>query len=72
MLGLVSDEYGEEAPTPTPSAENGVVRRQRHGAERRSRMANKVAATEARTNIVQRYRWPNGLCLTVPPETRPI
>jgi hypothetical protein len=27
---LLSDEYGEEAPAPTPSAENGVARRWRH------------------------------------------
>jgi hypothetical protein len=26
VLGLVSDKYGEEAPTPTPCAENGVAR----------------------------------------------
>jgi hypothetical protein len=27
VLGLVSDEYGEEAHAPMPSAENGVTRR---------------------------------------------
>jgi hypothetical protein len=60
---MVSDEYGEEASTPT--AENGVARRWRHeGREKRSRMANEVVATEARTIIiVRRYRWPNGSCL---------
>jgi hypothetical protein len=61
VSGLVSDEYREEAPAPTPSAENGVARRQRHeGREKRSRMANEVAATEASTIIiVRRYTWPN-------------
>jgi hypothetical protein len=54
----VSDEYGEEAPAPTSSAENGVVQRRRHeGREKRSRMENEVATTEARTIIiVRRYR----------------
>jgi hypothetical protein len=58
VSGLVLDEYGEEAPAPTFSAENGVARRQRHeGREKRSMMTNEVAATEARTIIiVQRYR----------------
>jgi hypothetical protein len=28
--GLVSDEYGEEAPAPTPFAKNRVARRWRH------------------------------------------
>jgi hypothetical protein len=57
-VGLVSDEYGEEAPAPMPSAENGVARRWRNkGREKRSRMANEVVATEARTIIiVRRYR----------------
>jgi hypothetical protein len=65
VSGLVSDEYREEAPAPTPSAENGVARRWRHeGREKRSRMANEVVATEAMTIIiVWRYRWPNGSCL---------
>jgi hypothetical protein len=46
-VGLVSGEYGEEAPAPMPSAENGVARRWRHeGREKRSRMANEVVATE--------------------------
>jgi hypothetical protein len=46
VSGLVSDEY-EEAPAPTPSAENGVARRCRHeGREKRSRMASEVVATE--------------------------
>jgi hypothetical protein len=35
VSGLVSDEYGEESPAPTPSAENGVVRRWRHEGERK-------------------------------------
>jgi hypothetical protein len=41
-----------------PSTENGVVRRRRHeGREKRSRMANEVATTKARTIIiVWRYR----------------
>ncbi|PWZ34508.1 hypothetical protein Zm00014a_017384 [Zea mays] len=53
VSGLVSDEYGEEAPAPTPSAENGVVRRWRHeGREKRSRIANEAVATEARTIII--------------------
>jgi hypothetical protein len=64
----VSDEYGEEAPTPTPSAENGVVRRRRRrheGREKRSRMTNEVAATKTRIIIiVLRYRWLNGPYLT--------
>ena len=74
MSGLVSDEYGEEAPAPTPSAENGVVQRRRYeGREKRSRMANEVATTEARTIIiVRRYRWPNESCLVVHPRARPI
>jgi hypothetical protein len=57
----VSDEYGEEAHAPTPSAENGVARRWRYeGREKRSSMTNKVVATEVRTIIiVWRYRWPN-------------
>jgi hypothetical protein len=43
---LMSDEYGEEAPAPTPSAKNGVVQRQRHeGREKISMMANEVATT---------------------------
>jgi hypothetical protein len=74
MSGLVSDEYGEKAPAPTPSTENEVARRWRHeGREKRSRLANKVMATEARTIIiVRRYRWPNGPCLAGRPEARPI
>jgi hypothetical protein len=41
--------------------------------EKRSRMANEVAATEARTIIiVWRYRWPYGSCLVGRPEARPI
>jgi hypothetical protein len=58
VSGLVSNEYEEEAPTPTPSAENVVARRWRHeGREKKSRMANEVVATEARTIIiVRRYR----------------
>jgi hypothetical protein len=44
LSGLVSDEYGKEAPASTPSAENGVTWRWRHeGREKRSRMANEVA-----------------------------
>jgi hypothetical protein len=71
VSGLVSDEYGEEAPAPTPSAENRVAQRWRHeGREKRSRMANEVVATEARTIIIVRmYRWSNGSCLA--PEARP-
>jgi hypothetical protein len=51
-----------------------VARRWRHeGREKRSRLANKVMATEARTIIiVRRYRWPNGPCLAGRPEARPI
>jgi hypothetical protein len=58
VLGLVLDEYGEEAPAPTPSAEDGVAWRRRHeGREKRSRMANEVATTEVRTIIIMpRYR----------------
>jgi hypothetical protein len=58
VSGLVSDEYREEAPAPTPSAENGVVRRWRHeGREKRSRMVNEVLATEARIIIIlRRYK----------------
>jgi hypothetical protein len=41
--------------------------------EKRSRMANEVVATEARTiTIVQRYRWSNELCLASRFEARPI
>ena len=67
MSGLVSDEYGEKASAPTPSAENEVVQRWRHeGREKRSGMANEVMATEARTIIiVRRYRWPDGPCQRV-------
>jgi hypothetical protein len=73
-VGLVSDEYGEETPAPTPSAENGVTQRRSHEVrEKRSRMTNEVPATEARTTIIMwRYRWPNGLCLVGRPGTRPI
>jgi hypothetical protein len=47
------DEY-EEAHAPTPSPENGVARRWRHeGREKRSRMTNKVVATEAMTIIIE-------------------
>jgi hypothetical protein len=57
-VGLVSDEYGEEAPAPTPSTEKGVAQRRRHERrEKRSMMANEVATTEARTIIiVRKYR----------------
>jgi hypothetical protein len=52
-LGLVSDEYGEETPAPTPSAKDGVARRQRHERrEKRSKMMNEVAATKTRTIII--------------------
>jgi hypothetical protein len=52
MSGLVSDEYRDEAYAPMPSAENGVARRQRHeGREKRSRMANEVAAIEAMQSL---------------------
>jgi hypothetical protein len=66
VSGLASNEYEEETPAPTPSAENRVVRRWRHeGREKRRRMVNKVVATETRIIIiVRRYRWPNELCLT--------
>jgi hypothetical protein len=66
--------WGGGAYSPTPSAENGVARRRRHEVrEKRSRMTNEVAATEARTIIiVRRYRWPNGSCLTGRAEARPI
>jgi hypothetical protein len=74
MSGLVSDEYGEDALAPTPSAKNGVARRRRHeGREKRSMMANEVVATEARIIIIVRsYRWPHGLCLAGQPGARPI
>jgi hypothetical protein len=43
------------------------------GREKRSRMANEVAATETRTIIiVWRYRLPNGSCLAGMSETRSI
>jgi hypothetical protein len=52
MLGLVSDEYVEEAPAPTPSPENRVAWRWRHeGREKRRRIANEVAATKARRSL---------------------
>jgi hypothetical protein len=52
-VGMVSDEYREEAHAPMPSAENGVARRWRHeGREKRSRMENEVVATEAGTIII--------------------
>jgi hypothetical protein len=56
--GLVSDEYGEEAPTPTPSVENGAAQRWRYDErEKRSRMTNEVVTTESRTIIImRRYR----------------
>jgi hypothetical protein len=71
---LVSDEYREETPAPTPYSENGVARRQRHdGREKRSSMANEVAATETRTIIIVRgYRWQNETCLTGRTEAQPI
>jgi hypothetical protein len=74
VLGLVSDEYEEDAFAPTPSTENGVARRQRHeGREKISRKVNEVETTEARTIvIVRRYRWPNESCLADQPEARPI
>jgi hypothetical protein len=41
------------------------------GEREKSRMANEVVETEARTIIiVRRYRWPNGLCLASRPEAR--
>jgi hypothetical protein len=53
VSGLVSDVYEDEAPVPTLSVENGVARMWRHeGREKRSRMANEVVATEARTIII--------------------
>jgi hypothetical protein len=72
--GWCGTKTGEEAPTPTPSAENWVARRQRHeGREKRSRMANEVTITEPKTIIiVQRYRWSNELCLTGRSWARPI
>jgi hypothetical protein len=74
VSGLVSDEYEKEMHAPTPFAENGVVRRWRHeGREKRSRMANEVVATEARTIIiVRRYRWPDEPCLVRRSKARPI
>jgi hypothetical protein len=74
VLKLVLDEYGDEAPDPTPSAENGVVRRRMHeGREKRSRTTNDVAVTEAMTTIiVRKYRWLNRPYLTGWPEARPI
>jgi hypothetical protein len=56
-----------------PSVENGVARRWSHEGREKSRMANKVVATESRTIIiVQRYRESNGSCLASRPEARPI
>jgi hypothetical protein len=53
VSGLVSDEYGEEAPAPMPSAKNGVALRWRHEErEKISRMTNEVVAIEARTMII--------------------
>jgi hypothetical protein len=74
VSGLVPDEYGEEAPAPMPSAENGVARRWRYEVrEKRNRMTNEMVATEARTIIiVRRYRWPNRSCLASGAEARPI
>jgi hypothetical protein len=74
VSGLVSDEYGEEASVPTPSAENEVARRRSHeGREKRSRMTNEVAVTETRTVIiVRRYRWSNEPCVVGRPEARLI
>jgi hypothetical protein len=70
VSGLVSDEYGDEAPAPTPSVENGVARRWRHeGREKKNRTSNEVVVTEAGTIIiVRRYRWPNEPCLASRPE----
>jgi hypothetical protein len=69
----VSDEYGEEASAPTPFAENEVARRWRYEGREKSRMANEVVATEARTIIIVRmYRWPNESCLASRSEIRPI
>jgi hypothetical protein len=46
----------------------GGGRRRHEGREKRCRMANEVAATEARTIIiVRRYRWPNVSCLATRP-----
>jgi hypothetical protein len=43
------------------------------GRDKRSKMANEVAATGARTIIiVRRYRWSNEPCLAGRPEARPI
>jgi hypothetical protein len=63
-VGMVSDEYREEAPAPTTSRE-WVARRRRHEGEREKKqdgdLANEVATTEARTIIIfRRYIWPNG------------
>jgi hypothetical protein len=73
-VGLVSDEYGEETPAPTTFAENGMARRRRYeGREKRSRIANKAASTEARTIIIMRvYRWSNEPCLVGDPEHDPF
>jgi hypothetical protein len=57
VSGLVLDEYGEEAPAPTLSAERVARRRRHEWREKRSKMTNEVARTEARTIIiVQMYR----------------
>jgi hypothetical protein len=74
VSGLVSDEYGEEAHAPTPSAENRVVRRWRHEErEKRNMMVNEMVATETKTIIiVWRYKWSNGPCLANRSEARPI
>jgi hypothetical protein len=54
VSGLVSNEYGEEAPAPTPSAENGVVRKWRH--EGREKKAGWW------TRWWQSRRWPSLSC----------
>jgi hypothetical protein len=73
-VGLVSDEYREEMHAPTPSTENGVVRRWRHERrEKRIRMSNEEVATQAGTIIiVWRYRWPDGSCLANRSDARSI
>jgi hypothetical protein len=67
-VGASVGRIREEAPAPTPFAENGVTRRWRHERrEKRSRMTNEVVATE-----VRRYRWPNESCLASRSEARSI
>jgi hypothetical protein len=74
MSGLVSYEYGEEAPAPTPSDKNGVARRWTHErGEKKSIMTNDVVVTQARSIIIVRmYKCPNWPYLASRPEARSI